>query len=300
MKSGYICVFTHPSNPNLYKIGSTTVKPEKLLARLNSNNKGYAGQIVKDTNQKWELKEYHAVADPNWAKSVFWGNTQFADIPFRGSSDIEQMDWNEVQTALEAAKKAGVRPGPPPLEDYVYAYTASIRNRLKGRGITLIGHVRSMVSGKSDFQCDNGHKWRTTPILVGEGQGCPECGMGEQDPKEILAKIQAGAICLLTHPDKEGFVNIKVEYASPEDDYEGNRGMNSDGWVVHRFRNVEEVSLAESIAWKLLGKPLPHNRTPIKMNLSEAEDAFRSLIYKVREEIALREKAKEVTENSTS
>ncbi len=63
---------------------------------------------------------------------------------------------------------------------------------------------------------------------------------------------------------------------------------------MHRYRNVEEIALAESIIWELLGEPLPHDRNPIKQDLSVAEDAFRKLTYAMREEIALAEKAKEV------
>jgi hypothetical protein len=44
----------------------------------------------------------------------------------------------------------------------------------------------------------------------------------------------------------------------------------------------------------LLGHPLPHDRKPIKKDLSVAEDAFRKLIYAMQKEIALAEKAKEL------
>lgn len=99
------------------------------------------------------------------------------------------MEWEWVEAGLEAAKKAGIRPGPGPLPDHVYAYTASIRKRIEGRGITLLGYVRSIISGKASFRCSNGHEWRTTPVHVGEGKGCPECGIGERDPEEILAAV---------------------------------------------------------------------------------------------------------------
>jgi hypothetical protein len=291
MKSGYIYVLVHPSDPDLYKIGITTRKPEHRLAEHNSNYEEYTGKIVKETGQKWELKEFHAVPDPYWAESVFWGTTPFADIPYRYGVEVERMDWDQVQKGLDAAKKAGVRPGPGPLPDHVYAYTASIRKRLEGRGITLLGYVRSIISGKANFRCSNGHEWRTTPSLVGEGQGCPECGIGERDPEEIRQRIKAGVICLLTHPDKPGFVNIGLGYGTLE---EICRERPWGDWEMHRYRNVEEVALAESLIWELLGEPLPHDREPIKKDLSVAEDAFRKLIYAMREEIALAEKAKEV------
>ena len=292
MKSGYIYVLVHPSDPDLYKIGITTREPEQRLSEHNSDYTKLAGQIVKETGQKWELKEYHAVPDPYWAESVFWGTTPFDDIPYRYGVEIERMNWEQVQMGLDAAKKAGVRPDPDPnpLPDYVYAYTASIRKRLEGRGITLLGYVKSLVSGKANFRCSNGHAWRTTPMHVGEGHGCPECGIGERDPEEIRQRIKAGVICLLTHHDKPGFVNIGLSYSTRE---EVCRERFWGDWEVHRYRNVEEVALAESIIWELLEKPLPHNREPIKMELYEAVDAFRKLIYAMQEEIAFEERRKE-------
>ncbi|MHA7925417.1 MAG: GIY-YIG nuclease family protein [Marinobacter sp.] len=290
MRSGYIYVLVHPSDPDLYKIGITTRRPEHRLTEHNSNFEEYTGQIVKETGQKWELKEFHAVSDPYWAESVFWGTTPFADIPYRYGVEVERMGWDQVQTGLDAAKKAGVRPGPGPLPDHVYAYTASIRKRLEGRGITLLGNVRSITSGKANFRCSNGHKWRAKPSLVGEGQGCPECGIGERDPEEIRQRIKAGVICLLTHPDEPGFVNIGLGYGTLE---EVCRKRPWGCWETHRYRNVEEVALAESLIWELLGVPLPHDRKPIKIDLKLAEDAFRKLIYAMQKEIALAEKAKE-------
>ena len=176
------------------------------------------------------------------------------------------------------------------LPDHVYAYTASIRKRLEGRGITLLSYVKSLISGKANFRCSNGHEWRTIPRLVGEGQGCPVCGIGERNPEEIRQKIKAGVICLLTHPDKPGFVNIGLGYGTLE---EVCREEPWGDWEIHRHRTVEEVALAESTIWELLGETLPHVRKPIRKDLSDAEDAFRKLIYAMRERIALAEKAKE-------
>jgi hypothetical protein len=295
MKSGYIYVLVHPSDLDLYKIGITTREPEHRLREHNSNYQEYTGQTVKETGQKWELKEFHAVPDPYWAESVFWGTTPFANIPYRYGIEIERMSWDHVQRGLVAARKAGVRPGPGPLPDHVYAYTASIRKRLEGRGITLLGYVRSIVSGKANFRCINGHEWRTTPMQVGEGQGCPECGMGEQDPEEIRQKIKAGVICLLTHPDMPGFVKIGLSYDTLE---KVCREWPWSDWQMHRYRNIEEVALAESLIWDLLGEPVPHGREPIKKDLNEAEVAFRKLIYAMREKIALAEKAKEVVQKT--
>ena len=289
MMSGYIYVLVHPSDPDLYKIGITIREPEQRLSQHNSDYTQLTGCVVNETGQKWELKEFHAVPDPYWAEYVFWGTTPFADIPYRYGIEVERMDWAQVQKGLEVAKKAGVRPSQGSVPDHVYAYTASIRKRLEGRGITLLGYVKS-INGKANFLCSNGHEWRTTPSLVGEGQGCPECGIGERDPEEIRQRIKAGLICLLTHPEKPGLVNIGLGYGTLEEVY---RERPWGDWEMHRYRNVEEVALAESLIWELLGEPLPHDREPIKRDLSEAEEAFRKLIYAMQEEIALAEKAKE-------
>jgi hypothetical protein len=158
MKPGFIYVLVHPSDPDLYKIGITTRRPKHRLAEHNANYEKYAGKIVNDTGQEWELKEFHAVPDPYWSESVFWGTTPFADIPYRYGIEVERMSWDQVQRGLDAAKKAGVRPGPAPFPDYVYAHTASIRKRLEGRDINLSGYVRSIISGKANFRCSNGHE----------------------------------------------------------------------------------------------------------------------------------------------
>ena len=288
MKSGYIYVLVHPSDADLYKIGVTARKPEQRLTQHNSDQTQIAGRIVKETGQKWELKEYHAVPDPYWAETVFWRATPLADIPFRQGIEVEKMEWEWVQAGLDAAKKAGVRPGPKPLSDHVYAYTAWMNKRLAGRGITLIGHVRSKY-GKSSFQCSNGHEWLTAPNDVAEGEGCPQCGNGEKDPEEIRQAIKPGFLCLLVHPDEPGVLNIGLTYRTLEQCYEENVWGD---WEVLLYRYVEEPVLAESLIWELLGYPLPNDRKPINMDVSIAEQAFRDLIPLMQREIALAEKNK--------
>ena len=77
MKSGYLYVLVHPSDPDLYKVGQTTRHPEERLAEHNRNYKEYSGQIVKETGQKWELKTYIAVPDP-LGRSGFLGRNWFS------------------------------------------------------------------------------------------------------------------------------------------------------------------------------------------------------------------------------
>ncbi len=172
MKSGYLYVLVHPSDPDLYKIGVTILHPEKRLAQHNRQYEEYAGQIVKETGQKWELRIYIAVPDPYWAERAFWGATHFPEIPYRGGIEVEKMEWQLVQKGLDAAKKAGVRPGP--------LRKKSLRDRewmigqLEETGITMIGRYRGLVTGV-EFQCEKGHVFKESPGLVANRKSCPCC-----------------------------------------------------------------------------------------------------------------------------
>lgn len=286
MKSGYLYVLVHPSDPDLYKIGVTVLLPEKRLAQHNRQYEKYAGQIVKETGQNWQLKTYIAVPDPYLAERAFWGATPLPDIPYLGGIEVQKMEWQWVQNGLDAAKEAGLRPlpGPPePLPDYVYAYTAEMNRRLEGRDITLVGHVTSR-SGKATFRCRNGHEWRTRSFYVGEGQGCPHCGIGERTPGEVRQAAKLGYLCLLIHPGQPDVIRIGLTYGELQNVW--------GEWEIHRYRNVQDPVLAESLIWEMLGHPMPHDRGPIRMDLSAAEQAFRELIYRLRAEIALVEKSK--------
>jgi hypothetical protein len=187
------------------------------------------------------------------------------------------MKWEWVQAGLDAAMNAGTRSlqPPEPLPDWVFAYTAWMNKRLEGRGITLVGHVRSKF-GKSNFRCSNGHEWRTVPNRVAEGEGCPQCGIGKREPEE------RPLLCLLVHPDKPGVIRIGLTCGKPPSDW--------DGWQIHRYRNVDDPVLAESLIWELLGYPRPNDGEPINVDLNRAEQAFRELIYRMREKIALVER----------
>jgi len=290
MPAGYLYVLSHPSDPNLYKVGQSTRHPSKRLAEHNSRIEEYTGQIVKETGQKWELKTFIAVPDVHWAEGAFWSATGLVDMPYRGGIEIWRLDWKVVQTGLKAAENAGVRP-PKPVPDWVYAYRAWMNKRLEGRGISLLGHVRSKY-GKSNFRCDNGHEWRTTPNDVAEGAGCPECGVGERTPEEVRQSTNVGVICLLTHPGRPevvrfGVTSIPVEVCTREDFW--------GEWQVHRYRNVEDLELADRRIWDLLGHPQTANRE-LSIDLKKAEEAFRQLHYEIVSEIASVERAKDVAE----
>lgn len=232
MKSGYLYVLVHPSDPNLYKIGQTTQDPIKRLTQHNTNYKKYAGQLVKETGQKWEIKTYVEVPDPYWAEFVFWKSTPLADVPFLGGIEVQKMEWEWVKKGLEAAKNAGLRPPPMPLPDHVYSYTAWMRKRLHGRDINLLGYVRSWVSGTATFRCRNDHMWKTRVQYVAEGEGCPLCGLGTRSPEEMKHVIKPAYLCLLMHPEKPGFIKIILAYKTLPQSFDEN---DNDGWKIHRL-----------------------------------------------------------------
>jgi len=276
-KSGYIYVLAHPSDPDLYKIGVTIRDPKIRLAQHNSDYSKYAGRIVKETGQEWELKVFHSVTDVYWAENVFWGSTPYSVIPGLGGIEVLPMKWGEVQKGIDAAKKAGIRPISKPLTDSIEAYTSYLVKRLEGRGITLLGVAKSKYS-KSKFRCSNGHEWQIKSIFVGQGSGCPECGVGERDLHEIKKMVKEGFVCLLTHPEKPGLVNIGIGYGTIDG---ACKEYLWGDWEIHRYRHVAEVALAETTIWKLLGAPLPHTREPIQKDLIEAEDAMRMISHDV-------------------
>ncbi len=182
MKSGYLYVLVHPSDPNLVKIGITIRKPEERLAEHNNNYEEYTGQTVKETGQKWKLKECFAVPDPAYAEAVFW-ETLSPQSAFgsKGIEIMQIMDYERVQMALGVAKKAGTHPPPKPR-------TTPVRNRewmikqLERTGITMIGCYRGLVTGV-EFQCAKGHVFKKSAGVVAYGKSCPHCAVIQYDSK---------------------------------------------------------------------------------------------------------------------
>jgi hypothetical protein len=173
MKAGYLYVLVHPSNPDLYKIGVTILHPEERLAQHNRLCEEYAGRIVKDSGQKWDLKTYIAVPDPYWAERAFWEATPFPEIPYREGIEVERMEWQLVQKGLDAAKKAGIRPPPAPPARPARNREWMLK-RLEGSGIAMIGCYRGLVTGM-EFQCKKGHVFKDSPGVVANQKSCPCC-----------------------------------------------------------------------------------------------------------------------------
>jgi hypothetical protein len=188
MKSGYLYVLVHPSDPDLYKIGVTVLKPEKRLAQHNSQHDKYAGKIVKETGQKWELKTFIPVPDPYFAEAVFWETMPLA--PFqRGSIEVIRLDPRWVEAGLEAARKAGLRPVKVRLFGPVRNSEWMVK-QLEGTGIAIVGRYRGLVRG-TDFQCEKGHEFTESAGVVANRKSCPLCGTDYRAPWRRVKGSQA-------------------------------------------------------------------------------------------------------------
>jgi hypothetical protein len=170
MEPGFLYVLTHPSEPNLYKIGVTVLRPEERLAQHNSQLEKYAGQVVARTGQKWELKTYISVTDPYCAEKAFWQATQYSVIPYRNGVEVQTMDWPEVLDGLEAAKLAGVRrPASKPRRNREWMVAL-----LESTPIKMVGHYRGLVTFV-EFECVNGHVFKEAPGWIEHHTYCPLC-----------------------------------------------------------------------------------------------------------------------------
>ncbi len=173
IKSGYLYVLVHPSDPTLYKIGVTVLDPEQRLSQHNHQLEKYVGRIVKETGQKWELKTYIPVADPYWAERKFWAATPLADMPFLLGVEVQTMEWNWVQAGLDAAMAAGVRTRSLQKGKAVKNHDWMV-NQLEGTGITMIERYRGLVTGM-EFQCGKGHVFKESASVLASRKSCPCC-----------------------------------------------------------------------------------------------------------------------------
>lgn len=178
MKPGFLYVLVHPSDPKLYKIGVTTLAPVKRLAQHNRQLDTYAGKIVKETGQEWEIKEVVCVPDPYWAEKAFWSATPIAVMPGGSAIEVMPMELAWVEAGLEAARNAGLRPPstPKPVRDRAW-----LEAQLAGTGITLAGAYRGLLAG-SDFRCAQGHAFTESSGVVANRKSCPLCGPDYRAP----------------------------------------------------------------------------------------------------------------------
>jgi len=172
IQPGYLYVLVHPSEPDLYKIGVTILRPEEQLAQHNRHYQEFAGQIVKQTGQEWQLKTYIAVLDPYWAERAFWGVTGLSEMPGGVTIEVQKLKWTSVQAGLDAAQKAGVRPGP--LRKKAVRDSEWMRKLLEGSGITMIGRYGGLIK-HTEFQCEKGHVFKASAGVFANRKSCPCC-----------------------------------------------------------------------------------------------------------------------------
>jgi hypothetical protein len=86
VKTGFIYVITHTSDPCLIKVGMTTRSPEISLKEHNTQFHKAAGKIVEATGQKWNLKEFFSVEDTFNAKSIFFHRSPLTELPYAYSA----------------------------------------------------------------------------------------------------------------------------------------------------------------------------------------------------------------------
>jgi T5orf172 domain len=171
VRPGYLYVLTHPSDPELFKVGVTIQRPEVRLAQHNSQLDKAAGKVVARTGQKWELKIVIEVPDVYHAERKFWGATHWPEITGTRGVEVLPMKWELVQRALEAAAKTGVRPPEPvrPKRDSDW-----LRKQLQGTGIMLTRPYRGLLT-HVEFRCAEGHVFNESPGLLVHKKSCPCC-----------------------------------------------------------------------------------------------------------------------------
>jgi hypothetical protein len=186
MKPGYLYMLTHPSNPELFKVGVTILDPKKRLAQHNTQFDKYAGKVVKETGQKWELKNIIEVPDVYWAERKFWGATHWPEIPGTRGVEVLPMKWELVQRAFEAAAKAGVR---PPELPRIVRNSDWLREQLAGTGIMLTRPYRGLIT-QVEFRCAAGHVFIESPGLLAHKKSCP-CSVDWGVPWGYRAGVRA-------------------------------------------------------------------------------------------------------------
>ena len=182
VKSGFIYVLTHPSDPYLIKVGMTTRSPNVRLREHNTQFDKVAGKVVKATGQEWILKEFCAVEDTYNAESAFFHRSPLTELPYHLSNELvilddEEMNWDWVHEGLEIAKAVGVRkdtsqppiPKPKPKRGAKW-----IEAELRDSDLMpLKGYGNGMT--KVSFKCSQNHIFRISGCNIVRFPFCPVC-----------------------------------------------------------------------------------------------------------------------------
>jgi hypothetical protein len=182
VKSGFIYVLTHPSDPYLIKVGMTIRSPNVRLREHNTQFDKVAGKVVEATGQEWILKEFCAVEDTYSAESAFFHRSPLTELPYMLGNELVtlddgEMNWDWVNDGLEIAKAVGVRkdalqppiPKPKPKRGAKWIEAELINSDLTplkgyGNGIT-----------KVSFKCSQNHIFRISGFNVVRFPFCPVC-----------------------------------------------------------------------------------------------------------------------------
>lgn len=188
IKSGFIYVLTHPSDPSLVKVGVTSRNPQERLKEHNTQFDKAVGKIVANTGQLWVLKESYPVDDIYNAESAFWKRYPYVDIPFQGKEELLQLDnnrftWKWIEDGLEAARLIGVRENveqPPMPKAKPKRGGEWYEEQLRGSGIYPEKGYGNGVT-KVWFKCKKDHLFKLDARSLCRSLCCPVCEPNRYD-----------------------------------------------------------------------------------------------------------------------
>lgn len=187
--NGFLYVLSHPSNPNLLKIGVTRRSPEIRLKEHNTQFDKEAGKIVRETGQLWEISEVIDVDDVYLAEHEFWKRPPLTELPYSFTNELlflsegTDLDQRWVQEGLKMAKAAGVRKNPlhPPIYKPVAKRGSKwVEANLEGSGISPVKGIGNGMT-KVWFECREGHAFKISGYALIGGYkllrkpSCPVC-----------------------------------------------------------------------------------------------------------------------------
>jgi hypothetical protein len=182
VKAGFIYVLTHPSDPNLIKVGMTTRSPEVRLKEHNTQFDKVVGEVVKTTGQEWVIREFFAVEDTYNSESAFFQRSPLTEIPYALSNELLTLDddyinWDWVNQGLKLVQSVGLRkdvsqppiPKPKPKKGAQW-----IEAQLKDSGLIPLKGFGNGIT-KVAFECPKGHVFKLDGRTLARLPFCPFC-----------------------------------------------------------------------------------------------------------------------------